>query len=236
MLEFRSTGVKELTNAQKQIMYELLEKHFDNCSYSRFLSDLAEKEGVILLYDDRKQIRGYSTYLYYQVQFQAERTGVLFSGDTIIHKEHWGDSALFKGFFAVLKEKMRNYPGIKFYWFLISKGIRTYLLLPLFYRIFYPHYREATPPAVQDLIHRLGELKFGTAYCRKTGIIHSQGDSLNRELSEIPECKVSNPHVNFFLEKNPGWQKGDELACLTEVSYRNFKPIVKRLMESTAVH
>ena len=39
-------------------------------------------------------------------------------------------------------------------------------------------------------------------------------------------------HVAFFAEKNPGHERGDELICLTELSYENLTAAGRRMWDA----
>jgi hypothetical protein len=40
---------------------------------------------------------------------------------------------------------------------------------------------------------------------------------------------LCDPHVAFFLNRNPGWRRGDELVCLTEIAFENLTPAGRRM-------
>src|SRR3546814_17883638 len=46
---------------------------------------------------------------------------------------------------------------------------------------------------------------------------------------EIPEKDRRRPDVLFFLQRNPGYDQGDELVCLTELSLENQNPLAARI-------
>ena len=60
-----------------------------------------------------------------------------------------------------LIDKYRDEP---LYWYLISKGYRTYRFLPVFFREFYPRHDVATPPVEAAVLYALGRRKFGDSY------------------------------------------------------------------------
>ena len=49
---------------------------------------------VFLLYDDEKRLQGFSTLAFFDVKFNNTFVNVLYSGDTIIDKEYWGQHEL----------------------------------------------------------------------------------------------------------------------------------------------
>ena len=113
---------------------------------------------------------------------------------------------------------------------MIVKGHRTYRYLTSFARRYYPNWRYATPPETQELIDFLAQRKFGDAYKSDLGIVSfpsSQGH-LRSDWAEMSEHVTCKPNVRFFLERNPGFQRGDELVCLTELREDNLRAHVRR--------
>ena len=47
----------------------------------------------------------------------------------------------------------------------------------------------------------------------------------------MPEGRQDDPHVHYFLERNPGYAEGDELVCLAEVSLANTHGIGHRWLK-----
>ena len=52
---------------------------------------------------------------------------------------------------------------------------------------------------------------------------------LRDDLRDVGPGRLNEPHVAFFLQRNPGWCRGDELVCLTEVSFENLTPAGRRM-------
>ena len=71
----------EVTSAQRAFMLALMQEHFAGVTAERFGRDLAEKNWVILLEDERGQVRGFSTVLLYATLVGGERVRVLHHDD-----------------------------------------------------------------------------------------------------------------------------------------------------------
>jgi hypothetical protein len=94
-LEARVVPRGELTPAQKDAMFALMQRHYDNVRRDLFEADLAEKDWVIQVSDPATgELCGFSTQMLMQAECQGRPVTALFSGDTIIAREHWGDPAL----------------------------------------------------------------------------------------------------------------------------------------------
>ena len=68
----------------------------------------------------------------------GKRVRGIFSGDTIIEQAYWGNNALANTFYRRLIIERIKRPFTPFYWFLISKGYKTYLLMTNNFYNYYP--------------------------------------------------------------------------------------------------
>ena len=108
-------------------MYDVLCRHFRGTDRSRFESDLAEKERVIVLRDrEAGLIRGFSTLMRMTTEIDGTEVVAFFSGDTIVDPAYWGDFALSRMWgAAVFGEADRiaaESPATRVFWFLICSG------------------------------------------------------------------------------------------------------------------
>ena len=82
-MDSRVLAPRELSEGQLQAMFGLMQAHYDGTEPAVFRRDLACKDYVILL-EEGGRLVGFSTQQL--VEFEGVR-GV-FSGDTIIHRDH----------------------------------------------------------------------------------------------------------------------------------------------------
>src|SRR5262245_37165103 len=207
----------ELAAAEVERMYALYAGYYDATSLPRFREDLAGKEWVIEL-RDAAELRGFSTLAL--MRFDAGARRALYSGDTIIDHRYWGEQALAQAFCRLAGELKAADPRAPLYWFLISKGHRTYRYLSVFARRFFPSPYAATPLAEQAWLDELAERRFGAAYRRGEGVVRfaaSRGH-LKPQWAQLREAVRERPEVRFFLERNPRYFAGDELCCIAELS------------------
>ena len=202
-------------------MHQLMAAHYEEVTAERFNEDLSRKDEVILLLDSAGVIRGFTTIAWNPAGFQSEGD-ILFSGDTIIDRACWGTQELVKAFCRRAGEWRRIHDR-RLFWFLISKGHRTYLYLPLFARHFHPH-PDQVEPEMSALASKVAGALFGDAWKCDEGVIRfpaSQGH-LREELVVERGC---NPWVRFFNESNPGHIHGEELVCITEMVEGNLRRV-----------
>jgi len=228
-LHARVRDREALTGTDIERMYALYASYYDATSLPAFRDDLAGKSHVIELLVDG-ELCGFSTQALLPFEHRGAPNLAVFSGDTIIDQAHWGDQALVAAFCRFAGELKSLEPARPLYWFLISKGYRTYRYLSLFAHRYYPSHADETPPAMQDRLALLGRLKFGAAFDAASGVIRfpeSRGH-LKPQWADVREPLREHAVVRFFLDRNPGYAGGDELACLTELEAGNLRSFARR--------
>jgi hypothetical protein len=215
--------VSELGGEHRDAMFSLYQVHFSDPDRLCFESDLDEKNWVILLQDDDGNLRGYSCLLIYQVRFEDTPFTIIYSGDTVMDPSAWSSIHLSRSWLtAVVELKRDHFPVGKLYWLLVSSGFRSYRFLSTYWKEFYPHHQLSTPPKRQEFLNFLAQGRFGDSYDAESGLVRLPHlHPLRDELKEIPERRLSDPHVRFYLERNPGHGEGHELVSLTEISPDN---------------
>ena len=228
------TSIQELSKLDEDVkksMYALYSKYYDSTSESSFLNDLLDKNYAILLLNHEEQLKGFSTLAILTQEHDGTIFRAIFSGDTIIHHDHWGQQALAFPWIRLAGRIKAQQPHIPLFWFLIVKGHRTYRYLSAFSHQYYPAWSHPTPPEVQALMDRMATTRFGEYYDPLSGLLrfpHSYGH-LSHNWAIVPEEDRRRPEVQFFLERNPGYTHGHELVCLTELHEGNLRPLARRL-------
>jgi hypothetical protein len=225
--------VSELGAAEREQLYGIFERHYDNVSLQGFLLDLSQKEWIALVQDSESgALRGFSTLMLMHETVSGVAITAAFSGDTIIEREYWGEQELVRAWYGLMTSLRERYAPRKIHWFLVSKGYRTYLYLPTFFKEFYPRFDKETPPFEQELINALASRRYPAHFNAATGVIELDAldGTLKDELAGVPDHRRDDPHTLFFLRRNPGYRKGDELACVAEFSRENLKPIALRIV------
>lgn len=223
--------VPALAPDEPRRLFDLFARHYEHVAWPRFEADLAEKDCVVLLRDAATgEVCGFSTQKVLSAVVRGRRLRALFSGDTIIDPAFWGDQELIRGWCRFAGTLRAADAGAPLYWFLISKGYRTYLYLPLFFARYYPSPTEATPSFEQEVIDTLATQKFGAYYRRPSGTLEfpERLGNLTPALAAVPPARQRDPRVRFFLERNPSYALGTELVCLAEISPANMRSIAGR--------
>lgn len=222
----------------RRAMFELFSRYFRNASFERLLADLEEKQWVILVNEQDGSLLGFSTIQCFDLEFEGRQVSFIFSGDTIVAPQAWQFNALTPAFGVFVERFINEHPGRLCCWYLISKGYRTYRSLPMFFVRFFPNFSEPTPPFESRLLASVSRRKFGEHFNENAGVIAYDPplDYLYEPLQQISGGRDSDPHVKFFLEKNPGFTRGNELACIAELSMENLNRRAKRMIAAGRRH
>jgi hypothetical protein len=203
-------------------LWQLYAAYYEDVTEEGFASDLAGKDGVLVARDAGGRVCGFSTFKRDHGVIDGRRYTAMFSGDTIMAREHWGDLALHRGYLALWLAIKRSAPTVPLYWFLISKGYKTYLLLTRNFPTHYPRWDRATPRFERAVLEQLARGKFGAAFCDTDGVIRWPPGSarLRDGVAPVDDGVVRDPAVRFFVARNPGHARGDELCCLGRIDAR----------------
>ena len=207
--------VQDLTIEEKEQMWNLFSQYYTDIDYERFMEDLGEKQKVLLLKHE-EEVRGFSTLLVYRSQYQGQTVRVLFTGDTIKDSRYWGDKTMNNAFSKFLILEWLSAPLTPFYWFLISKGYKTYLFLTKNLVEYWPRYDQPTPFKTVGLIHHLAEERYAGCLNPNTGVLTflNKMGRLRDEAVPLTSEDLKVPEIAFFAKANPGHAHGDELCCL----------------------
>jgi hypothetical protein len=220
----------ELSGSQRDEMFALLSRYFEGVSREQFERDLAAKDWIIEIRSD-VGLLGFTTLRVKTSNFEGEPITALYSGDTIVAPEAWGTPALARAWIAGVNRIRAASPRRRCFWLLLTSGFRTYRFLPVFWREFFPRYHAPTPPAAHRLLNQLAQEGYGACFDAAAGIVRfPQPQRLRGSLAVVPDGRDRNPHVAFFLARNPNHARGDELACITEICGANLTPAGRRMV------
>lgn len=208
----------------RERMFALMDEYYENIDPVTFKADLQDKDMVLLLKDQTGVIQGFTTLKTYELQVEEKVVRLIFSGDTIIHKDYWGDVELHRAWIRTVYQQVDDVHPYT-YWLLISKGYKTYRFLPVYFQNFYPHYDHSTPEFEKRIMDAFGKLKYDGYYHPERGVIALDGlkDFLKPGVADVSEKRLKDPHIQFFIHTNPGYLHGDELVCITRLHKDNLR-------------
>ena len=211
-----------LSEAQKDRMFFLMEKSYDNLDKNIFLLELEDKDITFLLLDKKENIVGFTSVKLFSKKIEGEDIIGVFSGDTVVLERYRGGLELS---YAWLNYALNLNDGNKLiFWFMLSKGYKTYRLLPRFFKEFYPHYKIDTPKKIKIIIDNFSFDLFGDRYDSASNI-YKPARNYNVKLGkkEINDNLLKDKYIKFFAEKNKNFWMGEELVSYCELSKKNLK-------------
>ena len=211
-------------------MFALFCEYYDHVTPGQFAADLAAKDFALLLRDAHGGLAGFTTARCFDFNHAGQTMRVVFSGDTVVAREHWGQQAMARAWLGEMGRIAQAAAGRPLFWFLIVKGHRTYRYLPAFARDFVPKPGGGDDPALLALRDALATDLFGQAFDPASGLIRfarPQGQLAPHWVDPAPRER-NLPEVRHFLAANPGHARGDELACLCSLAPENMRPLALR--------
>ncbi len=238
-LHHKLFSIEEIGTAHRERMFQLMAENYDNMNPNIFYKDLNNKQLAGLFFDAEDELQGFTTYAVNPKSSGGVDYHIVFSGDTIISPAHWGSQVMMQSWCYTIGQIIVTDPTKKWYWYLMSKGHRTYMYLPLFFTDYFPSIK----PSQQDdelnkIVAEVSNKLYPKYWLPDEGIIkfkESMGE-LKPELVEGTYQKRNKPHVAFFLEKNPGFYRGEELVCLAPLHPENFNRSAKTFIEAGMNH
>jgi hypothetical protein len=211
---------ESLTESQCAQMLALMQVCYAGMSAERFANDLAEKQYVILLCARRTgELVGFSTVRLAEERVDGREVEVVFSGDTVIHPDYWGQKELQVRFASFLLVRKLRRPLRPLLWMLLSGGYKTYLLAVNHFPRTVPRHDWEAPPERSSFLRALATRWFGEQYDAARGTLRfaSSHYRVRDGVAPIDREAAAHPHIAFFARHNPGHVEGEELVCLAEV-------------------
>jgi hypothetical protein len=223
----------DLHSADITEMYRLFTMHFEGVSETRFRADLENKNWVIRI-RHKSTLLGFTSLRRMHIDVEGQGVDLLYSGDTVVKSEARGTTLLARTWIESVRRISEQCKLTDLHWFLLVSGFRTYRLLPVFWKEFFPQCGNQTPAHVRDTMDRVATQVFGADYDRLVGVVRfKEPQPLRRELAGIPESRLRDPHVKFFAQVNPGHMDGDELVCWTRLSVENLTDAGARMWNAS---
>ena len=225
----RVVSTAALDRHTRRAMCDLYLSCYEATTPELFEGDLLSKDEVLLLHAGLRLV-GFTTLRVFDTVWQGEGIRVVFSGDTVVDRQHWGQQALSLNWVRRMGQIKRLQPEKRLVWFLLVKGHRTYRYLQVFAKRLHPREGEHDP-SLAALAGHLARQRFHDDYNPASGLVEfvpSRGQ-LKRDLAEPRPDEMSRPGVAYFLQRNPGFRLGHELVCVCDVEEDNMKPMTLRL-------
>jgi hypothetical protein len=218
---------------EKETFYRLICQCFLGVSWHDFMRDFQEKDAVMILRKEHNEgeIVGWSTLMVLTLALPTTEVKAVFSGDTVVLPAYRSGIGLGVELSRYFMQTREQFPQHTVYYILISKGWRTYKIMPFFFKEFSPCHDKPTSPYDKAVMDAFGKKKYPSHYNFDTGVITLSSQKLMPESIDAIPTKIDD-HTQFFLHSNPGYLDGDELVCVGRISPDNFTQALQRLLNS----
>lgn len=209
-------------------MFKVFCRYYENTSLEQFISDLGRKSGAFIIrrkIDDA--IVGFSTMGIYHMEVDGKKIRGIFSGDTILEKEYWGNRAMNAAFVKRLVWEALKDPFTPQYWFLISKGYKTFLLMSRNFPDYYPH-PEHENAHMKHIVEAYCDKLFPGKLDRDAMVLDfGEGSNcLKSDVTPITAEQRQETDIAFFEQRNPQWARGTELPCVGRADLVTFFQVI----------
>jgi hypothetical protein len=240
-----------LDDPTRRALCDLYLSSYEATTPELFHGDLLGKDEVLLLHAGARLV-GFTTLRVFDAAWRGQAIRVVFSGDTVVERAHWGQQSLSQHWLRRMGQIKRDQPDKRLVWLLLVKGHRTYRYLHVFAKTFHPRPAQHLG---QDLGHgsdqgadldaclgdcdsdlaaladHLARQQWPGDYRPISGVVEfvpSRGQ-LKQDLADPRPDELLRPGVAYFLQRNPGYRRGHELVCVCDVEEANMKPMTLRL-------
>jgi hypothetical protein len=226
--------VAACSERDKETFYRLLCHEFIGVSWDDFMRDFREKDAVMILRKEHSEgeIVGWSTLMVLTLAVPGREVRGIFSGDTAVLPEYRNSTGLGVELSRYFMRVYELFPRDNVYYILISKGWRTYKILPFFFKDFSPRYDRPTSAEDKAVMDAFGQKKYPLHYHSATGVVTFSPQRVRPESIDAVPAKIDE-HTRFFLRSNPGYLEGHELVCIARISPDNFTNGLKRVLGAT---
>jgi len=218
-------------------MLGLLSLEFLGVRREDFTRDLEEKEVVMLLRKAEAdgEIVGFSTLMVIDLPVEGRKVKGIFSGDTTVLPEYRSSIGFGVEIGRYFQKIIGDFLDHEIYYTLISKGWRTYKILPFFFKHFAPKHDTELTERDRVVMDSFGRVKYPNEYDSKRGLIMFSKETQRLVPGSIDAVPPNEPdeHTRFFLEKNRTYLSGTELVCVAPVREDNFAPAMLRLLKTS---
>jgi hypothetical protein len=223
----------ELTELQRAQMLALMQLCYAGVTAERFSRDLEEKQYVILLsVRSTGELVGFSTLRVAEDLMGGRPVELVYSGDTVIHPDHWGQKELQVQFSRFTAWRRLRRPLRPLLWLLLSGGYKTYLLSVNNFPRTIPRHDWEPPEERVVFMRELATRWFGGQYDAERGTLRfaEHHYRVRDGVAPIDRAAAAHPHIAFFAARNPGHVDGEELVCLTEIRLRDLALVMGRIV------
>lgn len=219
--------ISNLSTAEMDEIWEFAFRYTDTTReiYER---SLRLKQKVYLMRDrERGNLIGLGAVQVTKVTFEGRPYLIIFGGNVLIDEAYRGLNVIQRlGLQNYLSARL-HHPFTPIYFLFDTFSYKSFLMLSRNLREFYPRRDRPTPEWILRFVDFLAEQRYGEAWDPLRGIVVGTGDRKLRDwVVPVATKELKRPTIGFFVERNPGFRKGDLLVCIAPLNLGNIRSMV----------
>jgi hypothetical protein len=193
-------------------------------------ASIRQKSEIVLI-RERDVLVGLGAVDLYSLSHEGTPSWIIFVGNTIFAEGYRGHNIVEKtGFLYFLWLRLRH-PTHRIYLAYGTFSYKTFLMLSRNFVEYWPHPTQETPEREATLIDHLARRYYGDAWEPARQVMRASAVyNLKGWVAAIDESRKKDPHIQFFLQKNPNYQQGESVFCLVPLHASNWFSVFRSVV------
>ena len=168
-----------------------------------------------------------------RTEHNGKKCTILTMGLALFHNYYQGGPYLYYVvLYHILKELIAR-PRTPIYILTKLFSYKSYLALISSCKTVYPIYNKEIPEFERSLLNSFAEsvLFPEETYNPDTFILEREMSHVKQHVATVTPQDLDNPHIKFFTDRNPGWEKGHCMFCISEVDWFSILKIASKAIK-----
>lgn len=190
------------------------------CTWEEFL----EKKDSIDLYAtyvDAGQIVGFTGMCYKKITVDGKNYMAMYVGQTVIPAAYRGKSLIQKTIIKLLFRHYVSHPFTRLVIWNNAVTYRPYLIMAKGLKDYYPHLDKTHSGHYKNIQDTLGDIYYRKYYIPETGLVKKDVNVMEAHEVNYTAKELADPHIRYYLERNPGSAQGHGLISFCFGSWEN---------------
>lgn len=225
-LDIATVPVARLSSPEWDEVWALAQEFMDT-TREVFEGSLRSKDACVLIRDRvTRALLGIGGIAVHEARHEGRAQRLIFVGNTFFRDGLRGQSLIQRlGFETFLRTRLKH-PLDDIWLCFDTYSYKSYLMLPRNFVTFWPRRDQPTPSWVQELLESFARVHYGGAWDPERGIVRGDPRRRLREgVASVDEALLTDPDIRFFVEKNPGYARGDQLPVLVPLNASNWMAV-----------
>ncbi len=230
-MSFLTGEIKETSSVSTEdinyIFHSLYKDYYDGVDEAYFLNNFRARDYALIFSTASGEIKGFSLQEIIPTEVEGKKVLVLWAGDILIHPDYWGKNDYRIKLAAFCLKIHEENPDKLVYRLTTPKGHKTYMIVPKLFHRFYPSPEHNYYPDFEGkVIDNILLYKYTPeVYNKEKKILIPEEDAhrLATGFAQINDALLENPYIKCFYERNPDYQRGNEIPVISQITSENLK-------------